>query len=354
MYTSDSDIVRDASVARVLPPQSWRSPQTHFLTALDHPWYRSLVKLQSSVSLLTANFWAEQGVLNAHLPITTGSISSPMGRGSDSTPVHIDLLGQPTYLADSMQFGLEFVCRLAEGGAYYVMPSFRGEAPDATHLCQFFHSEAEVPGDLDTVLAVVERYLRHLAAGLLSTDATLIRSVTGSVAHIEEMLHSGPFQQMTFDAASALLEHDPQFVNQMVDGRVTVRSLTRSGERELMARSGPFLWVTRMDHLAVPFYQAFDPENRARAMNADLLFGVGETVGAGMRHATADTLLVALELHEVPREDYEWYVAMREQMPLQTSGFGMGVERFLLWILGHDDIRDMSTLLRFNGTTINP
>ncbi|MGL5828500.1 MAG: amino acid--tRNA ligase-related protein [Angustibacter sp.] len=335
------------------PPRSWREPESHYLVALEHPWYRTLVKLQSDISLLTANFWSGEGALNAHLPITTGSISSPMGRGSDSKPVPIELLGQPTYLADSMQFGLEYVCRLTGSGAYYLMPSFRGEEADSTHLCQFFHSEAEIPGGLDEVLAVVERYLRYLAEGLLALNAALIRDTAGSISHIEEMLRGGPFQQISFNEAAALLRNDTRFI-QHAGAPDDFRALTRAGERELMALMGPFTWVTRMDHLSVPFYHAFDPENSAHALNADLLLGIGETVGAGMRHATSESLLEALKLHQVRSEDYAWYVTMRERAPLQTSGFGMGVERFLLWLLNHDDIRDMSTLLRFNGVSINP
>ncbi len=65
-----------------------------------------------------------------HLPITTGSISSPMGLGSDSIPVKIQLGGRDTYLADSMQFALEYGCRFFENGVWYIMPSFRGESED--------------------------------------------------------------------------------------------------------------------------------------------------------------------------------------------------------------------------------
>lgn len=54
-----------------------------------------------------------------HLPVTTGSISSPMGRGSDSLPVKVKLEGVETYLADSMQFLLEYGCRLTNKGVYY-------------------------------------------------------------------------------------------------------------------------------------------------------------------------------------------------------------------------------------------
>ena len=99
-----------------------------------------------------------------HLPVTTGSISSPMGRGSDSLTVRINLEGIDTYLADSMQFLLEYGCRLNLKGVYYVMPSFRGEKADERHLCQFYHSEAEIPGKLENVMNLVDEYIKYLSS----------------------------------------------------------------------------------------------------------------------------------------------------------------------------------------------
>ena len=40
---------------------------------------------------------------------------------------------------------------------------------------------------------------------------------------------------------------------------------------------------------------------------------------------------------------------MKKQFPMQTSGFGMGGERFLMWVLKGKDIRSMQICLRFNG-----
>ena len=94
-----------------------------------------------------------------HLPITTGSISSPMGLGSDSIPVKIQLGGRDTYLADSMQFALEYGCRFFENGVWYIMPSFRGESEDKRHLSQFYNSEAEICVKLEDDMKLVEEYL---------------------------------------------------------------------------------------------------------------------------------------------------------------------------------------------------
>ncbi|TDV48693.1 amino acid--tRNA ligase-related protein [Actinophytocola oryzae] len=337
--------------ARIRPPSSWRTPDTHFLTVLEDPWYRHVFELTDLFHTATVDFWRSRDGRAAYLPLTTGSVSSPMGRGSDSIPVAIQVSGVDTYLADSMQFLLELTCRLTPGPSYYVMPSFRGEQADQTHLCQFFHSEAEFTGGLDDCVDTVNDYVRHLAETFLDQAGDLVARLAGGNDHLKVPLDGDAFRRLTFDEAARLLDDREEFVGGV--GTAT-RSLTRAGERRLMELVGQFVWVTHMDHLSVPFYQAFEPGDRDRARNGDLLFGIGETVGCGERHETAAEVREALDLHEVTESAYAWYVRMRELTPLRTSGFGMGVERFVLWLTGHDDIRDLPLLLRFNGQRIDP
>lgn len=73
--------------------------------------------------------------------------------------------------------------------------------------------------------------------------------------------------------------------------------------------------------MAVPFYQKTDGDT---ALNADLLFGIGETVGCGERNVSGCDVLDAIKDHNVNESEYEWYIKMHERYPLQTSGFGMG------------------------------
>jgi hypothetical protein len=84
---------------RVSPPGSWRDPKSHWLKALDSEWYRALITLQDGFARSTMGFWQERGVRFGALPLTTGSVSSPMGLGSDSLPVSVDMFGVATYLA---------------------------------------------------------------------------------------------------------------------------------------------------------------------------------------------------------------------------------------------------------------
>ncbi|WP_327178522.1 asparaginase [Streptomyces sp. NBC_01335] len=328
----------------------WRPAADRFIKIMDDPFYRTLIDLQDLLTVCTTEFWHRRTVKALHLPITTGSVSSPMGLGSDSVPVEVDLFGQHTYLADSMQFMLEYGCRFNPSGAWYLMPSFRGEDADETHLNQFFHSEAEITGGLDDVIEVVDDYLRTLARAVLDRCASDVGSHAGGTDHIAHMAGLSAFPRMTFDEAVRHLGPDPLAVEESGGWR----TLTRHGERRLMTEVSPVLWVTHFDHLSVPFYQAYGDAGRRSSLSADLLFGIGEVVGAGERHATGAEVRAALSHHNVPEPAYQWYVDMKDVRPMRTSGFGLGVERWLLWVLNRFDIREMQLAPRLNGVAIAP
>jgi asparaginyl-tRNA synthetase len=330
----------DLATLRDDPNRYIRLPATEF--------YRTLARLHDVIMQATMTFWHRNGLRYAFLPITTNAVSSPMGLGSDSSPVGIILGGVATHLADSMQFFLEYACRFGGAGAYYVMPSFRGECADETHLSQFTHCEAELRGDLDDVIDAVQGYLVFLAGSIVDEFHAEPAALAGGLAHVAALVEGGDaaFTRMTFDEAARLLGDDVRYIREVTSG---ARTLTRAGERELIARRGGFVWVTHWDHLAVPFYQRLLPGDQPRAANADLLFGPGEVVGAGERHATGADVRAALTLHRVTDADYGWYVALKDAYPMETAGFGLGVDRLLMWVTGHDDIRDLQMLLRDNG-----
>jgi asparaginyl-tRNA synthetase len=332
-------------------PKSWADTDSHFLVAMDAPWYRLVFDLLDTINTATMTFMKGRGLKSALLPITTGSISSPMGLGSDSVPVKIDLFGIPTYLADSMQFMLEYGCRFADAGCYYLMPSFRGEASDERHLAQFFHAEAEIPGGMDEVISFVEDYVRALAQAVLDEHGERLAAAF-DVTHIEKVAQGGgAFPRVTLDQALTELADVADAVRYDQD---SFRVLTPVGERALMERHGGIVWVTHLDHLSVPFYQAYDDADGTAARCADLLMGIGETVGSGERHAKVEELQRALAHHQVDGAPYNWYAEMRRSHPMQTAGFGLGTERFLCWLLGHDDVRDFQLVPRVNGVQIVP
>jgi asparaginyl-tRNA synthetase len=326
----------------VAPPPTWPDGSRDFPSALLSPWHALVVDVEDVMVRATYEYGHGRGLKAVQLPVTTRTVTCPSGLGSDSRPVSVDVGGKSTYLSDSAQFLLEYGCRVAPAGCYTILPSLRADTPDPTHLSEFVHIEAEIAGDLDDLIGYVEGYVRHLAGRVLDSCGGRLREAIGDVSHLERAAGADrAFVRVTFAEAAALLDDDPALVEDDGVGRL----ITRCGERRLMEELGDFVWVTHFDHLSVPFYQAFGDEE-SLAVNADLLFGVGEVVGGGQRHTTGADVRRALALHDVPQRDYAWYVQMKDLAPMPTAGFGIGAERYLLWVLRHDDIRDIPLVSR--------
>ena len=336
----------------MIEPDIWKDKDNFYLKVLEEPWYKFLVKLENLITYETMKFYEEKGIITVHLPVTTGTISSPMGRGSDSIPVKVKINGQETYLADSMQFLLEYCCRLNNKGVFYVMPSFRGENTDERHLNQFYHSEVEIPGTLEDIIFLGTEYIKYLSKKILEYYHDELKSKINDVSHIEKIAnYEGEFPKITFDEAeSRIKELHPNDIDNYIQYKDGFRNLTKTAEKELIELYDGVVWVTNYDELAVPFYQQTDNLISGTAKNADLLIGIGETIGCGERFENGDDVLEALNKHEVNPDEYKWYVNMKKTYPMKTSGFGMGIERFLLWVLKAKDIRNMQICWRLNNS----
>lgn len=364
LETASRDAQRrsSSSATMVKPPRSWACPPQHLTSVMEDAWYKILFVVQDALVKSTNAFFHERlGYRYCLVPMTTNAISSPMGLGSDSEPVPVLLLGQPTYLADSMQFGLEYYLRIDESqpGVYYVSNSFRGEDADAMHLNQFVHVECELPGDFEKGVSVAERYITHLVSGFIRDHTELISQVAGSTDHLLALLqhyafNGNSFPQISVDDALKLPTMDQDCWKYVTTDPTQGRALTRRGELKLIEYFHGAVWLVEMDHLSVPFYQAFAGQGKAKARCGDLLLGNGEVLGLGERHGTAEDVQEALDMHATPSDAYAWYMEMKRQRPLQSTGWGMGVERFLAWIFQHDDIRDLAIVPRMTGVDLAP
>ena len=124
----------------------------------------------------------------------------------------------------------------------------------------------------------------------------------------------GHFPKITFDKAEKELKGiHPKDINKYIEYNDGWRNITREGEKEIMRIHNGLIWITNYDILAVPFYQKFDQKLKGTTKNADLLMGIGETVGCGERHDNYDELLESLKVHEVARDEYEWYINMKRK-----------------------------------------
>jgi asparaginyl-tRNA synthetase len=93
-----------------------------------------------------------------------------------------------------------------------------------------------------------------------------------------------------------------------------------------------------------------DDGKTVRAMDV-LVPGIGEIIGGSQREHRLDVLREQVAMHGLAESDYAWYFDLRRFGSVPHAGFGLGFERFIRFITGMDNIRDVIPFPRAPGTS---
>jgi asparaginyl-tRNA synthetase len=76
-------------------------------------------------------------------------------------------------------------------------------------------------------------------------------------------------------------------------------------------------------------------------MSVDMMVPrIGEISTGGAREDNKDLLKERMKAQDLKPEDYEWYLDLRRYGTVPHVGFGMGLERLLVWMCDLDNIID--------------
>ena len=342
-------------------------PKNYYKQLSVSPYFHALIILRHYIKLVSDFYFSnKQKAKNIDLFMFTSSVSSPMGPGSDSEPVSIKFGKLKTFLIDSSQFGFEPLLLNGLDKVYCYLPSMRGENCDKRHLSQFYHCEMEMKGKLENLLPIIEKYVKTLAEGILLME-NIINKISENPKktrqYLKKILEIKKFPKINFDEAVNLLTKNGE--KEMINFTKHGKDISSRGEIELMKilNSKTPIWLTDFDRDRVSFYQKPNPANSEKTINADLLFPPiiknsfgGEIVGSGQRQDNVKEIYESLKRQEnISPKPYEWYIDLRRHTNyMTTSGFGLGVERFIAWSLGKDNIRDVILYPRIKNVKTCP
>jgi asparaginyl-tRNA synthetase len=97
------------------------------------------------------------------------------------------------------------------------------------------------------------------------------------------------------------------------------------------------------------FYMRVNEDGKTvRAMDV-LVPRVGEIIGGSQREERFDVLLARLRDAGLDENDYWWYFDLRRYGSVPHSGFGLGLERMMMYLTGLKNIRDVIPFPRAPG-----
>ena len=238
------------------------------------------------------------------------------------------------YLSQSWQLYAEAMIA-SLGKIYTIAPSFRAErSRTRRHLTEYWHMEVEEPWtDLDGILKVGDELVTHLGHTLARKMPRELKTVGRDPEELMKL--ETPFPRISYDEAVETLQEDGVEMLWGDDfGWQQEAPLTRHFEL-------PF-WVVGFPTGIKPFYHMPDPNRPEVTLSGDLMApeGYGEIIGGGQRIHDYDQLMGRIHEDNLDPEDYSWYIDLRRWGTVPHSGFGLGIERVLMWMTKQDHIRD--------------
>jgi len=312
-----------------------RDASREFLLNVRHLAVRSrkmtaVLKIRHTVFGALHEWFRENGFYEVQCPMF---ISAAVEGGATLFPVkYVD--ESTVYLTQSSQFYLEALIFSLEK-VYTVAPSFRAEkSRTRRHLTEFWHAEAEVAWvGLEGILKVEEELVSHIVRRVLERNREELDLLGRNLEGLKQV--EPPFPRVSYDNAIEILQSKGIQVAWGDDlGADEERALTLEFDKPFFLYGFP--------EKAKAFYHKNDPSRPEVTLSADLLApeGYGEIIGGGERIDRLDELVEKIKRFGLNPKDYEWYLDLRRFGTVPHAGFGLGMDRLVMWIGGLEHIVD--------------
>lgn len=321
--------------------------------------FGAVFRVRNILAAAVHEFFQVRGFVWVHTPIITSSDCEGAGELFSVTSLDLenlprkeegkidfvqDFFGKQAFLTVSGQLEAEFLA-MSLGNVYTFGPTFRAENSNTTrHLSEFWMIEPEMAfADLIDDMQLAEDFFHFLCRKVLERGGSELAFLEKQYKRIsvEELnsLSEMPFVQITYtDAIRELKKAGEKFEFPVEWGS----DLQSEHERYLTDRvfKGPVI-VKDYPKEIKAFYMRLNPDGKTVAAMDVLVPKIGEIIGGSQREERLEILEERMRQTGVPAENLQWYLDLRRFGSAPHAGFGLGFERFVQYITGMVNIRDV-------------
>jgi len=330
----------------------------------------AVARVRHCLSMAIHRYFHENGFFWIHTPIITASDAegagemfrvstldlanfgaiprTPDGRADFSQ----DFFGREAFLTVSGQLNVETYC-CALSKVYTFGPTFRAENSNTSrHLAEFWMVEPEIAFvDLAADADLAESFLKYIFTALLDERGDDLKFFADRIdkeciARLEAFVASS-FVRMSYTDAIAALEKSGRTFEFPIAWGMDLQS---EHERWLTEEyvNGPVVVMNYPKQIKA-FYMRMNDDGRTVAAMDVLAPGIGEIIGGSQREERLDYLDRRLSELGLDPQVYWWYRDLRRYGTVPHAGFGLGLERTLIYATGLANIRDVIPFPRTPG-----
>ncbi|NXE94570.1 SYNM protein, partial [Menura novaehollandiae] len=324
----------------------------------------SLLRIRSEATASIHSFFQNNGYVHIHTPIITSNDCEGAGElfqievsEARESLEETHFFNVPAFLTVSGQLHLEVMAG-AFTHVFTFGPTFRAEnSQSRRHLAEFYMVEAELSftESLQDIMQVMEDLFKTVTSTVLSKcprDVELFHKYIAP-AQKSDITHKFFFSscRISYSEAVEILKQASQTFTFKPEWGYDLQT---EHEKYLVKHCGEVpVFVINYPYDLKPFYMRDNEDGPQHTVAAvDLLVpGVGELCGGSLREERLPFLKSRLQRLGLT-DAYQWYLDLRKFGSVPHGGFGMGFERYLQYILGVDNIKDVIPFPRFSHSCL--
>ncbi|NXA66140.1 SYNM protein, partial [Mohoua ochrocephala] len=331
----------------------------------------ALLRIRSEATAAIHSFFQDNGYVHIHTPIITSNDCEGAGElfqigvsWAKESAENTHFFNVPAFLTVSGQLHLEVMAG-AFTHVFTFGPTFRAEnSQSRRHLAEFYMVEAELSftESLQDIMQVMEDLFKTVTNTVLSKCPHDVELFHKYVAPAQKVMHVtgkncnpvilfSSSCRISYSEAVEILKQAPQTFTFKPEWGCDLQT---EHEKYLVKHCGEVpVFVVNYPYDLKPFYMRDNEDGPQHTVAAvDLLVpGVGELCGGSLREERLPFLESRLQRLGLT-DAYQWYLDLRKFGSVPHGGFGMGFERYLQYILGVDNIKDVIPFPRFSHSCL--
>jgi aspartyl-tRNA synthetase len=309
--------------------------------SLRRPENLLVFEVQTAIERAMREYWSTHAFIEMHSPKLMHSASES---GADTFATKYFELGT-AYLAQSPQFYKQMAIASGFERVFEIGPVFRAE-PSMTprHASEFTSVDVEMAwiDSHEDVMRMEEMWLQHILSSVRTEYGERIAKTFG----VEVTVPTAPFPRLTMrDAHALLLELGHQVADVTKAGDVDPAGERLLAQWAVETHGSEFIFLTDYPASLRPFYHKRYESDPSVTKSFDLMWkGIEITTGAQREHRYAELTRQA-EAAGL-RESVSYYLDFFRYGCPPHGGFGLGLARLVMLMLGLPSIREATFLHR--------